>query len=262
MKILPQSAVVFGLICFIVSPSTLAGLTPDQEIAKTTGIALFNQYKAISAVPHLKIAAHAGDHEAQYYLGEAIRNNKRYMTTEAQTAYEASAAMGDVYSMIRLGQASDDLCVKMNHCPKAQKTPEQWTDLANKTANQGVERGNAESMYLMYKITGDDEWIEKSAENGFALAQFRLATKYQDGGGVFLLRGQRADAIERWMKASAENGYPPGMMGLAAIYIEKKISKISDFGTKRPPILAMSKQFLAMDLIWEMTNPRLDLYKI
>ncbi len=81
MKILPQSAVVFGLICFIVSPYTLAGLTPDQEIAKTTGIALFNQYKAISAVPHLKIAAQAGDHEAQYYLGEAIRNNKRYITT-------------------------------------------------------------------------------------------------------------------------------------------------------------------------------------
>ncbi len=170
--------------------------------------------------------------------------------------------MGDVYSMIRLGQAFDDLCVKMNNCPKAQRIPKQWMDLANKTANQGVEPGNAESMYLMYKITGDDEWIEKSAENGFALAQFRLATKYQEGGGVFLLRGQRADAIGRWMKASAENGYPPGMMGLAAIYIEKEDLKNFRHGTKRRPILAMSKQFSAMDLIWEMTNPRFDSYKI
>ena len=70
-------------------------------------------------------------------------------------------------------------------------------------------------------MTGNDDWLEKSAENGFALAQFRLATKYQEGSGSFLLPSRRNQAIERWMKASAENGYPLAMMGLAAIMIEK-----------------------------------------
>lgn len=70
-------------------------------------------------------------------------------------------------------------------------------------------------------MTGNDDWLEKSAENGFAFAQFRLATKYQEGSGSFLLPSRRNQAIERWMKASAENGYPLAMMGLAAIMIEK-----------------------------------------
>ncbi|GGK36265.1 hypothetical protein GCM10009103_34150 [Pseudomonas koreensis] len=196
-------------------------LTEEQFQAKTKGIHLYNQYKATSAIEHLKIAADGGDSEALYYLGEAIRKNNRYITTEAHKAYEESAKQGNIYSMIRLAWANEDLCVVMKNCSLTERSPEEWMSQAKQLATAQASQGNAESMYLLWKITGDDHWLERSAENGFSLAQFRLATKYQEGGGWFLLPSYRKDAIERWIKASAENGYPPGMMGFAAARIEK-----------------------------------------
>lgn len=199
-----------------------AALTQQQEEAKKKGIELYNQYKAISAIEPLKIAAEGGDDEALYYLGEALRKNNRFMTPEAKKAYESSAKKGNIYSMIRLGRIEDDLCSTMKNCPPGEDSPSSWVIKAKSLATQRSTQGDSESMYLLYEMTGNDDWLEKSAENGFAFAQFRLATKYQEGSGSFLLPSRRNQAIERWMKASAENGYPPAMMGLAAIMIEKK----------------------------------------
>jgi hypothetical protein len=72
-------------------------------------------------------------------------------------------------------------------------------------------------MYLLYIISGNDVWLDKSANHGYPLAQFLLATKYRDGKGFFILPSGRNEVVEKWMKASAENGYPQGMMGYAAI---------------------------------------------
>ena len=88
-------------------------LTPDQQAAKTQGLVFYNQFKTTLAIPKLKIAADAGDKEAQYYLGEAIRKNKKYIDNDAKTAYENSAKQGDIYSMIRLGRMDKDLCMNM-----------------------------------------------------------------------------------------------------------------------------------------------------
>ncbi|PMQ11180.1 hypothetical protein PseAD21_13370 [Pseudomonas sp. AD21] len=217
-KLLNTSLCIFFL--FLCNTAN-AALTQQQEEAKKKGIELYNQYKAISAIDFLKIAADGGDDDALYYLGEALRKNNRYMTQEAQKAYEDSAKKGNIYSMIRLGEANEDLCVTMKNCSPTEHSPEEWTNKAKELATEQASKGNAESMYLLWEITGNDDWLEKSAERGFALAQFRLATKYQEGGGAFLLPSRRSDAIEKWMKASAENGYPPGMMGFAAARIEK-----------------------------------------
>ncbi|MHC8339421.1 tetratricopeptide repeat protein [Pseudomonas sp. HLT2-19-2] len=215
------AALIIFLLAGISSP-VCAQLTSEQQSAKSRGTELYNQFKAISALPYLQIAAAAGDSEAQYYLGEAIRKNKRYIDTAAKEAYEASANQGNIYSMIRLGQMEGDLCASMNNCLKSQKHPKEWLASAKSLAAKEAAQDNAESMYLMYEITGDKKWLEHSAENGFALSQYLLATDYREGAGFFLLPSSRADAVERWMKASAEGGYPRGMSGLAAVLLEKK----------------------------------------
>ena len=48
-----------------------ADLTPQQQQSKIQGLALYNQYKI--ATPELRIAAEAGDREAQFYLAEELR---------------------------------------------------------------------------------------------------------------------------------------------------------------------------------------------
>ncbi|KAF2395032.1 tetratricopeptide repeat protein [Pseudomonas frederiksbergensis] len=209
-------------ITLLLSFNVYAQSPIELQRSKTQGLTLYNQFKAISAISYLELAADSGDHEAQYYLGEALRKSNKHMTLEAQTAYEASALQGDIYAMIRLSQRDNDLCAAMNNCPAEKKPPSEWSKSALEAATKEVEKGDSEAMYLMYRITGDDKWLEKSAEGGFALSQYYLAAEYRDGKGFFLTPSKRADVVERWMKASAEGGYPPGMMGLAAVSIEKK----------------------------------------
>ncbi|WP_262387397.1 tetratricopeptide repeat protein [Pseudomonas chlororaphis] len=199
-----------------------AQLSAEQQTAKERGLALYNQYKATSATPHLRIAAQAGDSESQYFLGEAIRKSKRYITPEAQSAYEAAALQGDIYAMIRLAGNDNDLCVLMENCPESGKEPSDWLQMAKQAAGEQAKNGNAEAMYLMFRITGDEGWLEKSAANGFAFAQYYLGTGYRDGKGFFILPSKRHETIESLMKASAEGGYPRGMMEYAAIRAEKK----------------------------------------
>ncbi|UZE14984.1 tetratricopeptide repeat protein [Pseudomonas sp. B21-053] len=216
--------IYFLLMFLIIAPLSGFGaeLTVEQQTAKMQGVRLYNQFKAISAVPYLEIAADSGDHEAQYYLGEALRKNNKHMTLEAQTAYEASALQGDIYAMIRLSQRDNDLCAAMSNCPAEKKSPSEWSKSALEAATKEAEKGDSEAMYLMYRITGDDKWFEKSAEGGFALSQYYLAAEYRDGKGFFLTPSKRADVVERWMKASAEGGNPQGMLAYAAIQGRKK----------------------------------------
>ncbi|PWE46791.1 sel1 repeat family protein, partial [Pseudomonas prosekii] len=163
-----KSSTAFFLLLYVFfsSAQVQAQLSPDQLAAKTRGIELYNQFKAISAKPQLKIAADAGDPEAQYYLGEAIRTNDKYMTAEAVSSYEAAALQGDIYSMIRLAGEKNDLCVVMKNCSKTRREPGEWGKMASDTASARAAEGSAEAMYLKYRVTGDDKWLEKSAENG------------------------------------------------------------------------------------------------
>ncbi|WP_312272030.1 hypothetical protein [Pseudomonas sp.] len=84
------------LLLILLSNNVFASIIPNQNAEKERGIILYNQYKSISAVPHLKVAAEAGDREAQYYLGEALRLNSHHMTSEAEKWYIAAANQGKV----------------------------------------------------------------------------------------------------------------------------------------------------------------------
>ncbi|MHC8407240.1 tetratricopeptide repeat protein [Pseudomonas sp. TMB3-21] len=216
----------FALLSLLTLLQPAHASTPIED--KEKGIILYNQYKTNLALPFLKNAANSGDAEAQYFLGQALRNIHQYITTEAQNAYEASALQGNIYSMIRLAGLKEDNCIHLGSCPTNIKSPAEWRKAALNAAKAGAASGNAETMYLLFRLTGDDTWLKKSAENGYAFAQYFLGTGYRDGNGFFALPSSRADKVESLMKASAEGGYPPGMMA----YVEVLATK-NDFEAAR-----------------------------
>ncbi|MGP0172103.1 tetratricopeptide repeat protein [Pseudomonas sp. NCHU5208] len=209
----------FTILALLFTSSALAALTLDQEQAKERGLMLFNQYKI--AEPELRIAAEAGDAEAQYYLAEELRQMNRYITTEAYKWYEAAANQGHLYSMLRLSRQESDLCAVMNNCPAGSKTPWDWLKQAEAIAGARAEKGDGEAMYILYLATAKLEWLEKSAEAGYAQGQWLLANRYQEGEGFFFLPGKRQESVERWFKASAEGGNPKAMMRYAHLLYEK-----------------------------------------
>ena len=205
----------------LTSVATATQLTPEQQIAKERGMTLYNQYKAISAEPYLKIAAEAGDRESQYFLGEALRLNNRYMTTEAQKCYMAAAEQGDYYAMYRLAGKGKDLCSAMNNCPADNKTAGEWLLLGRRTASALAAKGDSEAMYVMYYLTNDYDWMEKAAEAGSPMAQYDLARFYRDGRIFVFPPWDRSERIEQLMKKSAEGGYINGMGAYMGILQEK-----------------------------------------
>ncbi|MGA4533180.1 tetratricopeptide repeat protein [Ectopseudomonas chengduensis] len=175
-------------------------LTPEQQIAKEKGIALYNQYKAMSAEPYLEVAAKAGDREAQYYLGEALRMNNRFMTEEAQKWFIAAADQGDLYAMLRLSRSGSDLCSAMSNCPSDSKTAWDWLKQAREIGKARADAGDSEAMYIMYLGTNDLEWLEKSADAGYAPAQYLLASRYQEGKGFPPPPGSVQRKLRSWPK--------------------------------------------------------------
>ncbi|ROZ79298.1 sel1 repeat family protein [Pseudomonas neustonica] len=208
------------VLLLFVNNVVYAQLTPEQQAAKDKGLMLYNQHKAISAVPFLTEAAEAGDQEAQFILGEALRKNNRYMTSEANRWYVAAANQGDFYAMLRLSRESSDLCEVMNNCPPSTKTPEEWLEQAREIGTAQAKEGRLVGMYIMYLATGDLEWLERSAEAGYPQAQRLLASRYKEGKGFFILPWARQEAVEKWLKASAEGGNPRGMMEYVTVLYE------------------------------------------
>ncbi len=142
------------------------------------------------------------------------------MNPEARKWYEASAEQGDLYAMIQLGRNDDDLCKKLKNCAPEQKEPVEWLKQAQSIAKPKAENGDAESMYIMYELTVDKNWLKRAAEAGHPIAQYWMGITEKQGEGFFL-PWQRQDSIEKWFKASAEGGYPKGMREYAILLGEK-----------------------------------------
>ncbi|WP_371920183.1 tetratricopeptide repeat protein [Pseudomonas sp. MYb3] len=185
-----------------------AELTPTQKSAKDTGIAIFQQSDWYDSQPFLNIAAEAGDRDAQYYLGEAIRLSQRYITPDAKKWYEASAEQGFLYAMLRLSN-KNDLCGSMGTC--TDKNGVDWRDRSLTTAQERAKKGDTEAMTVLYTAGQGLPWLEKAAEAGDSYAQQMLASAYKSGAGWFLIPGSREKAIIKWFKASSEGGNPRGM---------------------------------------------------
>ena len=218
-RILPlKNIVLFLSLCAVFSADSLAALTPAQQAAKERGIMLYNQYKP--SEKELRIAAEAGDAEAQFYLGENLRHKSRYMTAEARHFLEASANQGNLYAMIRLGNSGSGLCNILGNCPSGFKSQENWLREALKISKEQAAQGNPEGLYILYRVTGDFDSLIKSAELEFPFAQYWLAQRYRNGDGFFWLPWQRSQEVKRWFKVAAENGMPKAMVEYAVIIYE------------------------------------------
>lgn len=194
-------------------------LSQEQIKSKENGIALYNQYK--DPEQELRVAAEAGDKEAQYYLAEDLRRTNRYTTEEAYKWYTRASEQGDLYAMHRLSSMKSDLCVTMGNCPKGLKSANDWHKKLLSTATELAEKGDGEAMYLLYHATNNLEWLEKSAAVGYAHSQFWLASKYAQGDKFFLFPWEKDAAIESLLKRSAEGGDPKGITRYYGLLQEK-----------------------------------------
>ncbi|MBP5952879.1 tetratricopeptide repeat protein [Pseudomonas sp. P42] len=210
---------IFAAFTIVFSSFAFAQLSPAEQSAKDRGIMLFNQLKY--AEPELRIAADAGDQDAQFYLAEEIRQQKQRMTAESQKWYEASASQGNYYAMFKLATTASDLCSVGNQCPQGSKKPADWLGLLIKTAEPHALKGDGEAMAVLYNATADLQWLEKAAATGYAPSQWLLANRYAEGKGTFLLPWKRKDAEEKLLKDASEGGFPKAMMEYVAILFQK-----------------------------------------
>ncbi len=194
---------------------------PLSEVGsvKQAGMALYYQYKMNSAITNLTLAAEAGDAESQYFLAESIRNTNRAMNEDAYRWYVLSASQNNIYAMIQLGRVGDDTSLAIGKCSGSLNTQNLWLQKALELTKPTADRGNPEALYLMYEITLNKEWLERSASAGYALAQYWMAVGVKQGDGVYL-PWRRHDAVRNWLRQAAEGGYPPAMMDYAASIYE------------------------------------------
>lgn len=214
MRLLINRLVLTVFICF--TPTSFS--EPVREAS--SGIILFNQLKLGEALSALEKEAQSGNVESQYYLGEALRKRNRYMTPEAQHWYETAALNGSIYAMIQLGRKNEDLCKIMDNCPASAKSPVEWLTHAKELLLAKANNGDPESLYLMYEITFDRIWLEKSANAGYALAQYWMAVSERQGEGFFFIPGRRDASVRKWLLLSSEGGYPKAMDYLEILHIE------------------------------------------
>ncbi|MGC1328890.1 sel1 repeat family protein [Pseudomonas sp.] len=199
-------------------PAVALSLSANEENAKAEGIKRFNQLRL--ATPYLQIAADTGDAESQFYLAEQLSTLAQYVTPEAERWYLKSATQGNLYAMAKLSTLASNNCVTLSACPDAKKQSEEWKQQAIKVAVKKASERDSESMYVMYSLTGDLDWLTQSANAGNAKSLWLLASKIREGRGFFISQSSRDKKIHSLMEQSALRGYPKGMMGYAAILQE------------------------------------------
>lgn len=192
-------------------------LAADSAPEKVSGLVLYNQLKINAATQQLQIESNDGNSDSQYYLAEIIRKKSRYMAPEAQHWYEKAAEKDNIYAMIQLGRHKNDFCQKIGNCPPFKKTQAEWFAQAKGLVLPKAQEGDPESLYLMYEITLNREWLEKSATAGYPLAQYWMAISERQGEGFFLIPGKRDASVKKWLLLSSEGGYPKAMMDYVEI---------------------------------------------
>lgn len=221
-KLLAQYFLMCVFMCSSCGSSFVwAHLMADEEKAKIQGLIFYNLEQSNLAAPYLQFSAESGDMESQYYMGEIERQKSMFMIAEAQAWYEKAAEQGDVYAMFRLRSGDRTLCTLMEKCGADVRSPDAWEEIARNLAEERAAHGDGEAMFQLFLLTGNFDWLKKSAESGFAQGQDWLGDQYEQGRRFFLTPALRKKEVERLYRIAAEAGYVPAIRNLRRLMLEK-----------------------------------------
>ncbi|TVO35863.1 tetratricopeptide repeat protein [Vibrio algivorus] len=188
-------------------------LTPKQAYDK--GMLLRWQYKLTDAKAYLKYAADNGLSNAMYMYGVLSRSNIFIQTDEQYQYFKSAAELNNINGMLALTDNASIASKQEKDLYKATLT---------KYLLEKSKAGDGSSMYLLYILEQGKNglgWLEKSAQSGYAKAQYYLAYNHDGGDGWFLIPGSREKEIRRLYKASADQGYIPAISQYGAILVEE-----------------------------------------
>ena len=191
---------IAGLLFLFNSVNAFAVLTPKQQAAKERGISLYNQEQ--NAEPELRIAAEAGDAEAQFYLAEQLRHlelNKTLDSKESLKWFVASANQGNLFSLYQLSH-NVKLCVIGSLCPKGEKSWAEWDREFKKTL---MEKFASNDLQQLGEL---NDWVAKSDVVG---EWFHLQDELR------YAKNHRVEDTREWLVNSANQGNFNSLLRLA-----------------------------------------------
>lgn len=229
------------LFVFLLGIMTATCFAQDKNIAKLTKAAEKGDVKAqielgkcyyngknvakdyAEAFKWFQKAADNGYAEGQYRLGLMYNNGEGTNKNEETSVllYRKAANQGYAYALKALGVMFEN----GSGIEKNQDSAKYWYDKAYPEIRRIAESGDAEgerhlgncyefSRGVEQSYTESVHWYSKSAEQGYALAQFNLGNCYYWGNGV----EQSYTESVHWYRKSAEQGYADAQLNLGFCY--------------------------------------------
>ena len=169
----------------------------------TAGLTAFKNKEYQKAYQEWKVAAEAGQAEAQFDLGVLYAQGLGVLRDlgAAESWYRKSAAQGNAEAEFALGQ----MYAHGWGIPRDTADAVRWLELANSVDTDGppTEWLSVEGYGVQKDPQQAAYWYQQAAEKGHPEAQYNLAVLYASGKGVKRDEAQAA----RWVSASAGQGY-------------------------------------------------------
>jgi TPR repeat protein len=167
------------------------------------GLAAFKNKEYQKAYQEWKVAADAGQAEAQFDLGVLYAQGLGVLRDlgTAESWYRKSAAQGNAEAEFALGQ----MYARGWGIPRDTADAVRWLELANSVDTDGPPTDwlSVEGYGVQKDPQQAAYWYQQAADKGHAEAQYELAVLYSSGKGVKRDEAQAA----RWVSASAGQGY-------------------------------------------------------
>jgi TPR repeat protein len=191
---------ILSLLFLFNSVTASAVLSQEQQAAKERGISLYKQEK--NAERELRIAAEAGDAEAQFYLAQQLRQmelSKALDSKESVKWFVASANQGNLFSLYQLSH-NVNVCVIASFCPKGEKSRGEWDQEYKKTL---MEKFASNDLQQLGEL---NDWVAKSDVVG---EWFHLQDELR------YAKNHRVEDTREWLVHSANQGNFNSLLRLA-----------------------------------------------